>query len=276
MWNISDYEREAKAIATNFVESGGEATIDDQAVKIATQHGMNPDGVRTLVRLANVCTFEGLMAKAAETSADDRMIEYVTGDAEKVLDELHTVAKTASAAEVDTKSYRKEQDYHLDMAREAPAPLEKVAEAKPVAAIPVNVWDVKLRFQKARQKFAEDRSQAQTEWFLAMEKAANHLKAADSRVSFRTQFEKDALASLGEGIAPELRMLQTLTGAKEVVVLCGGEKIATVISQHVPLPEVVQGIERPILEAVKQAQTARQKARLCEAGCTWLDDNVPA
>ncbi len=279
MWTLPNYEEEAKHIAQTFVESDGQSSIDELVTKVAQDAQLNPDGVRTLVRLANVCVFEAKMAKSAQDKAEDRMIEFETGDAEQVLTQMHTTVKVASTGRIMDQGYNNAVDFFSDMA--VPKPLEKVAEAPNPEASEVPLTSRELvalqfRFQKVAQHLEESRKQSQTEWLLAMKKAAAYLKALDARVSSRIRLEKDATAVYGADIEPELRMLQQLTGASKGTPLYGGIKTATIINTYVPVTTIVQGKERPILEAVKEAREARKKSHLCDSGLKWVEQNVPS
>lgn len=275
MLTLADYEKQARIIATTFVASKGTSSINDQVTKIATDMQLNPDGVRTLVRLANVCTFEGLMTKAAADEAEDRMIEFETGDPEKVLAFLHDEVKIAHAQIREANHYNRDIDFYSDIP--SPVPSEKIASVatnQPPKNRRKSPAEIKLQFSKARNKLAEAKKQAQVEWFLCMEKAAAYLTSIDSRVTFRVGVEKVATAEYTDKIEPELRMLQRLTGEKNNVPLYGGEKTAEVIARHVPLPDSSQENRQPILDKIKQAQQYRGKARLCQGAIAWIDRNI--
>ena len=266
MWNLTDFENAAKKMAQAFVASDGGDTINDQAVKVASEAGLNPNEVATLVRLANVCVFEGMMAKAAETGAADRMIEFDTGDPDAVLAELHGSAKVASAQK-DGPRY----DQFLDYFTQVDAPVERVVEGQELSyqkeasaeeppALTPDEWEkIRVRTAQAMEKLSENVNQTRMEWLISMEKAAQSYRV--SGVS-RAEFEKDAAAIHGAVVEPELRMLRKLTGGEPYAELYGGEKLATVLATHVPHPDVV----RPILGAVKEAQEAREKMHKYEAG----------
>ena len=221
MWaSKTEYERAANDIAAQLVASKGTTTINDQATKIAEDAQLNPDGVRTLVRLANVAAFEHLFSKAGEDKSEDRMLVFDVGDPEQVLNRLHKDAGEALQVKEAAAQYNQYADFFGDVPAEPV--LEKVAEPQPVVPTPESTEDTgttqpgmaREQFRKAREKISQQRYQAQTEWYLALEKAAALVKATDSRVSFRTRFEKNAVVILGETIVPELRMVQKLTGEK--------------------------------------------------------------
>jgi hypothetical protein len=160
----------------------------------------------------------------------------------------------------------------------APA-LEKVAEPQPVVPTPESTEDtgttqpgmIREKFRRAASKLAESKRQAQTDWVLALEKAANLLRAQDSRVVYRTQFEKDAVAVLGEGAAAPLKVIQRLTGASEDTPLFGGMKLAEIADCHIALLSP----KTPILEAVKEAMDAADRSLEFTRGLRWIEENIP-
>lgn len=277
MWvSKNDYERAADGIAAELVKTQGAATINDQAAKIAEDAQLNPDGVRTLVRLANVAAFEHLFSKAAADKTEDRMLVFDVGDPEQVLNRLHQDAGEAVQVKEAAAHYDQLTDFFGDVPS-APL-LEKVAEPQPVVPTPESTKDtgttqpgmVREKVRRVREKISQLQTQAQTEWYLTLEKAAALLRATDSRVAFRTQFEKNAVATLGETIVPELRMIQMLTGEKDDSNLCGGIKIAAIVAKHIPLLP-----ETPILTVVKEANAVRLYANTLGEGLQWMDTNIP-
>ena len=60
MWQRNNYEDAAQKIGKEFAENRGNNTvsINQLATKIARDNNLNPEGIRTMVRLANVAVFE--------------------------------------------------------------------------------------------------------------------------------------------------------------------------------------------------------------------------
>jgi hypothetical protein len=276
MWIRKQYEDAAIKIGQAFVATGGKTSINDLSVKIAQDAGLNPDGIRTLVRLANVSAFEGLFGKRASEKAGDRMIEFEVGDPEAVITRLHSDAKETFAS-TKTAAYDSVTDYYSDVPKKV-IPLEKTASAVPGIELSTpkqqlpTVGELKLLFKRAEDKMREESKQAEIEWFTTMEKAARTLVSTDSSVESRTAFEKNAVAFLGSEIAPELLMLSTLTSKKDAPVrLCDGEKLASVISTHIAN---ISAAQKPIIDMVKRAQEIRGKLTRCNAARTWISENV--
>ena len=60
MWTRKQYEDAAQQIGNAHTASGGAQSINDLALKVAQDNGLNPEGIRTVVRLANVAVFENM------------------------------------------------------------------------------------------------------------------------------------------------------------------------------------------------------------------------
>jgi len=272
MWTRKEFEAAAQKIGEDFVALNGTESINDLSVKVAQAGGLSPEGIRTVVRLANVAAFEQTFEKSSQAGDADRMIEFAVGDPEVVISELHSTVKESQVLARATNGYCKTNDYFGDV--EYPKiPLEKsAAYIEPVVEekLPSKA-EVNLLFKRAEDKMKEAQHRAQHRWENSISKAASLLVAGDSRISARTAFEKDAASLLGEDIIPELRMLQTYTSPKgSDIVLFGGEKIATVIDTHIASSSKVQ---QPILDLLNVANTARKESHLKAAGLKWLEDN---
>ena len=127
MWTRKDYEREARSIAKTFAATKGEQSIHKLAAESARANNLNPEGIRTLVRLANVDAFNEEFSKM---SGDDRILDFATGDPEQVIAELQNEAETKVASVQSVLSgvpgYDRAVDYEIDPAPKL-EPLEKVA-----------------------------------------------------------------------------------------------------------------------------------------------------
>jgi hypothetical protein len=110
MWMREDYEKAADQIAKDFAAGNGSVSINQLSTKVATDAGLNPDGIRTLVRLTNTNAFQELFAKHA--GQPDRMFEFETGDPEIIIAGLYNAEKTASTPGVDLTGYDHLQDYY--------------------------------------------------------------------------------------------------------------------------------------------------------------------
>lgn len=272
MWTRKEFEAAAQKIGEDFVAFGGEKSINDLSVKVAKDGGLSPEGIRTVVRLANVTAFEQTFEKRSQSGSEDRMIEFQVGDPEVVISQLHTDVKEAQVMEKAASSYNRTDDYYGDV-EYAKEPLEKsAAYVAPTAEekLPSKA-EVHLLFKRAEDKMKEDQHRAQHRWENSMSKAASILVALDSRKSARTVFEKNAASLLGADIVPELNLLHKYTSPKgSDLVLFGGEKVGSVIDTHIAAPLKAQ---QPIIELLKVANAARKESHIKAAGLKWLSDN---
>lgn len=276
MWTRKEYEDAAQKIGEDFVAQGGTTSINDLSMKVAQDGGLNPEGIRTLVRLANVAAFEQNFEKRSRDGHGDRMVEFTVGDPEVVISQLHDGIKEAQVKAAAEAQYDRTADYFADVKYDKP-PLEKVAETRietgvEAAKTPtMSNAEIRLLFKKAEDKMKQELHRTQLRWENNICKAASILLANDSRVEARTELEKIAVSLCGEDILPELRLLQIITSPRRTEInLCGGEKIATVINTYVATPSKPQ---KAILKLLKEANIARKESHIKEAGLQWLAQN---
>jgi len=277
MWTRRQYEDAAAKIGKQFVESDGAESINDLSTKVAQEAGLNPDGIRTMVCLANVTAFEGIFEKKAKEKAADRMIEFDIGEPEVVINNLFKEAQDQHQEKV-AADYNRQLDYFSDIPKEK-EPLEKTASAVPGVEIEApkereySPHEVKYAFERAAKQMSEAAEQTKFRWLDLLEKTARCLVARDSSTAYRTQFEKNAVSLLGEEVAGELLVVRKLTSPTNTpAILFDGEKIASVVNSHIAnvVPE-----EKTIIDMVKAAHDARCEVERYEAGIQWIAANIP-
>lgn len=269
MWQRTDYENAAQKIAREFVENRGNNTvsINQLAMKVARDNNLNPEGIRTMVRIANLGVFEEIFHKHAGA---DKMFEFETGDAEVVINQLYQETKSAMDKTASIPGgYSRDADYYGDMA----APVQKVAEA-PIEETPsyISPHEVKARMLRAQEKLALEKQEHEFEWVDALEKAAKLLTVVAPPIPACVTFEKDAVSTLGDVVVPELTALREMTGRCTKHALLGGMPVSEVLDKHIanPLPET-----RPIIQMLKTAQEARIQMHVCKQGLDWITENMP-
>jgi hypothetical protein len=272
MWTRKEFEDAAQQIGKDFVASGGAQSINALSMKVAQEGGLNPDGIRTVVRLANVAAFEQAFEKRARDGSDDRMVDFTVGDPEVVISQLYSTMKEAQVQQDAARGYDRTTDYFGDLKYEKP-PLEKVAAAPEVVkeSPAYSNAEIYLLFKKAEDKMKQELHRAQLRWENNICKAASIMLANNSRVEARTELEKVAVSLCGEDILPELRLMHKITSPRGAEInLCGGEKIAAVIDTPVAVPSKPQ---QAILKLLKEANKARKDSHIKEAGLEWLEQN---
>lgn len=116
MWTRAEFDNAATQIGKDFAASEGQMRINDLATKVATENNLNPEGIQTLVRLANVVAFQELFTKRA--GSEDRMIEFEVGDPDLVISNIYSETKQAAVAQqkfASVSSYDRAMDYYGPM-----------------------------------------------------------------------------------------------------------------------------------------------------------------
>lgn len=269
MLNRKEFEDAAENIALKHTESKGATSINKLAEDMARSASLNPDGIRTMVRLANVSVFEKLFA--AKTG-EDKMVEYEPGDAEVVINSIFAAEKVACEAQFSPKdSYDRAQDYYGSL-----APAEKTANAsehfvgKNEDRGPTR-QGLKHVVRRAREKLAEEKVMAEHRWVSAMEKLAYNTRLFVQTPVERTRFEKLAVAALGEQVIPELMAWNRQAGRGIDAVLFGGEKLADVLDRFVTSPS---SNERAMLDFIEGAKHARVEIKNLTHGMDVLDQKL--
>lgn len=305
MWTRAEYESAANEIGRQFAESGGSARINDLATKIATDNHLNPEGIQTLVRLANVSAFQELFSKRA--GADDRMIEFEVGDPDLVISNMYNGVKQAAVFEQKTNSVRASS---YDRAMDWYSPLTKVAEDETPADLPgeedkseepeTNAEEAVLgkkvedpaitpeapivdkqamaRFniKRAQETIDEETRRLAHEWGLSLEKAAQTLRVSHGTPKFDVEkyaFFEDVICELGPSIIPEVRALNVMVGGDYVDSKLHSEKLAS-LHEHRVSSLVKTEATTQILDFVKEASRARQKREEYASALAWLNTKM--
>ena len=232
MQTRTDFEQAAQKIADQFVASKGADTINKIATDLAKTAGLNPDGVRNMVRMANVATFTKVFSAA---TGPDRMIEFEVGDPEVVINNLFSGAQESVKQASDT-SYDRAKDYFSDF----PKTLEKIAYDAPTAVIE-NEPKVSKRYlvhimKEAGETLKQEKAQLEYRWLDNMEKAAHILQlVCENKNSEVARCEREALAKLGQETLPELKILHFMTTKERDGFLYDQEKVASVVEHELAI-----------------------------------------
>ena len=266
-WNENDYVKRAEEIASQHAVS--KKSLNELCEKMARDENMNPNEIRTLVRLANVATFQELFKRKDD---GDKMVEFDTGDPEKVISNI------VSAAGQEPES----ANIHNDkLSSEIPDQMREVRQGFKFEAVPeVKVASddapvkpgrtdlVVLNLQKLAENFEVERLIAGRQWEEALDKLAHECRKipVHSRDTVLSLFEKDALATYGNDIMPEL--VYTFGLVRRDLAVPSAEKIAQLKERH-----VVEDTKYTRL--LKTAQEARQHFLKFESGLAWIKKNTP-
>lgn len=284
MWMRDDYEKAASIIAKEFAAGNGAVTINQLATKTAAEAGLNPDGIRTLVRLANVNAFNELFAKQA--GKEDRMFEFETGDPELVISSLHADAKVAhdtnSPVALDnydmlsdyfggfsTKTAEDMSNLEEDEEDEDEETDEKACDEECKSAV-LNKSEVTMLYNRAKDKVSEEKKASEIRWGLALEKAACVLREVAGRdVRFnKTAFYRDLVAASNGECLDDVKGLHAFLTREEDADVLGGMKVAEVIDTVSPN---LKGQTTEILGYLEEAREARYNWNKCASAERFLN-----
>jgi hypothetical protein len=298
MWTRAEYDTAAEQIGRDFAASGGQSRINDLATKVATENNLNPEGIQTLVRLANVAAFQELFTKRA--GSNDRMIEFEVGDPDLVVSNLYSGVKQAAVAQqkyASVSSYDRAMDYYGAMTvKVAEDETDETEELEDDKATPVSETETvlgkkvdapdatpeaalldkramaKFNVKRAQEAIDAESRRLMHEWGMALEKAAQSVRVVFGKPTFDKQaFYADVVADLGVNVIPELKAVNMLNGGD--VDEINSEKMASAPEHRVStLSQTKETAD--ILALVKQASAARQKREGYTASLTWLNEKI--
>jgi len=264
-WNESEYIKYAQELAEQHLVS--KKSLNELSEKFATENKLNPEEIRTLVRLANVATFQELFKKK---DGGDKMIEFDTGDPEAVIRNMVSSAseppQTANinndklAGEVPDMMREKRLGKKFDPVPEA----EKVAE---YSEKPAREDIVVMNLRKLASEFTIAKISAGAQWEEKLASLAKVFKRAPGYGPKFVDFEKCAWAELGADASPEMAFLYEELRVKHTRPAL--EKVAF-------LQERLVVEETPELKLLKEAHDARQTYEKMTGALAWVDKNMPA
>lgn len=277
MWMRDDYEKAASVIAKEFAAGNGAVTINQLSTKMAADAGLNPDGIRTLVRLTNVNAFNELFAKQA--GKEDRMFEFETGDPELVISSLHSDAKVAHAenSPVALDNYDMLADYFGGFSTKTAEDMSNLEDEEDEESCdeeckePVlNKSEVTMLYNRAKDKVSEEKKASEIRWGLALEKAACVIREVAGRdVRFnKTAFYRDLVAASNGTVLDDVRGLHAFLTQEENADVLGGMKVAEVVDTISPS---LKGQTAEILGYLEEAREARYNWDKCASAERFLN-----
>ena len=264
-WNESEYIKHAQGLAEQHLVT--KKSLNELTEKFAQENKLNPEEIRTLVRLANVATFQEIFKKK---DGGDKMVEFDTGDPEAVIRKMVASAneppQTANisndklAGEVPDMMREKRLGKKFDPVPEA----EKVAEYSEKAARPDIVV---MNLRKLAGEFTLARISAGAKWEEKLGSLAKVFKRAPGYGPKFRDFEKQAWADLGSEAAPEMAVLYE--ELKVPGLQMTSEKLA-----HLQDRLIVDNT--PEIKLLREAHEARQTYQKMAGALEWVDKNMPA
>ncbi len=266
-WNESEFVARAGRIAHDHAVN--KKSLNDLSEKVARDENLQPDEIRTLVRLANVATFQELFKRKDD---GDKMVEFEAGDPEAVIHRIVDSAqnepqsanvhndKLASAWSVPDFMVETRLGHKFDLPEET-----KIASDETERPVRKDLTILALR--KLAEEFEVEKISAGQRWEELTNKLAAEFRKAPGYGPNFHEFEKDALADFGMNAWPEL--------------VCVRDAL------HLPMDpphwSKVAELEKhrvssdtPASKLLEQAKFARHDHERFTMGLTWISDNMPS
>lgn len=265
LMNRSQYEQAAKDIADTFVLNPTENSINNISVKVAESHNLNPEQIRTVVRLANVEVFQRLFEKKAD---GDKMIEFTTGDPEAVINDLYKNVQSKLGV-AKTAEYNMARDFYGDFS-ETESTKEANAPKEETEVLRINPQELKFNLKEAAEKLEIEKCAAEFKWKENIEKAVTIFKQSHGNniVSEYGDFEKNAIAIEGEDFIPEILIFQGMVKNKAETELAYREKIASLADQV----GIIKDENKLTMDFLKTAQASRHEYLQCNRGQELINE----
>lgn len=263
-WTEDDYVKRAAEIADHSFVS--KKPLNDVCVKAAQDDALNPEEIRTLVRLSNVAMFQRIFKQKASTGAPDRHVDFDVGDPEAVIQRLHAETPPQSAnimndklaGEIPDMMAAKRRGFELDetvtkvASDDAPRPMKRDV------AIPM--------LRKLAEEFDTRRLSAGYRWEAKMDAVRGAFNKAPGYGPDIVAFEKDAFAELGDDVMPEMGALLASLGRASSIREGAREKLSEF--------HLVEATFTKQLALLKEACDARADYEACVAGEQWALDGL--
>lgn len=272
-WNEGEFVERAGRIARDHAVT--KKPLNDLSEKVARDENLQPDEIRTLVRLANVATFQELFKNKDASNGGDKMIEFESGDPEAVIHRIVDSAQNAPQTANITNDKLASWDAPDQMVEkrfghkfDVPGQEKTAAEMDAgYAERPMRKDLAVLALQKLASEFEIERLAAGARWEFMLTKLAEEFKKAPGYGPVYMSFEKDAFAEHGMDCWPEL------VGLREALRLPlmepSLEKISELQTRHVT-------DDTRQLKLLKQALETRADYEKFQAGQKWVAENMPA
>lgn len=264
-WNENEYVSRAGEIAKQYAVS--RKPLNDLAEKVAKENNLNPDEIRTLVRLANVSVFQELFKQKEGTS--DRMVEFETGDPEAVIRRLvDTAGAQQQSANINNDKLASEvPDQMRDKRRgfKDDPYVEKVASDAPEKAPRQDIVAMNLR--KLAEEFEIQQIIEARKWEEKVAELSLTFKRVGGYGPKFEAFEKDAYAEHGMDVLPELTLIRS--NCRLPAPAPDSEKVAMLVERHTTE-------ETRELRLLKEAMECRTNYQKVKNGLAWIEKNMPA
>lgn len=272
-WNETEFVERAGRIARDYAVS--KKPINDLSEKVARDENLQPDEIRTLVRLANVATFQELFRSKDASNGGDKMIEFESGDPEAVIHRIVDSAqsepqsanihndKMSSAWEITDQMVETRYGHKFDVHGTEKTAAEMDAS---YAERPMRKDLAVLALRKLADEFTVEKQSSGAQWEQALVKLAAEFRKAPGYGPDYVAFEKDAFSEHGMASWPELVCMRE--ALRLPVIEPSATKVAELQERHVT-EDTAQ------LRSLKTAMDLRADYERFSAGLQWVDTNMP-
>lgn len=272
-WNEGEFVERASRIARDHAVT--KKPLNDLSEKVARDENLQPDEIRTLVRLANVATFQELFKSKDTSNGGDKMIEFESGDPEavinRIVDSAQNQPQTANIENDKLASWDvPDQMTEKRFGRQFDEPAQEKTAAEMDAtysARPMRKDLAVLALRKLGSEFEVEVIAAGRRWEDTMAKLAADFRKAPGYGPVYATFEKDAFAEHGMDAWPEIVCLRHDLHLPPIQP--SSAKIAELQTRH-----VTDDTEQ--LRLLKQACEMRAEHAKFKAGLLWVRENMPA
>lgn len=269
-WNETEFIQHAQGIAAQHVVS--KKSLNELSQKFAADHALNPDEIRTLVRLANVATFQELFKRKDD---GDKMVEFDTGDPEAVIrnlvregagpKETANIMNDKLAADVSPELPDLMREVRFGRKFDEPAEEKVAAEtAEPPARTDVVI----MSLRKLEAEYTNEKIAAGQHWESTLDTLTASFKRAPGYGPDFKNFVKTAWAAYEDDLAPELAYLSDALRHDPYADLAPLAKLASA-RDHVLVES------SPQLELLQQAVASRKRYEKMASALEWVAKNMP-
>lgn len=235
-----EFLAEGRALAQAYVEGSdiGGNTPDTLVEKCAREKGLNAEQIRRLGRATNVALFSVKYAAAAGQT--DRRVEFPTVDPEAVI--------TALQAKEPEGPVKLAADAYPSFVDPNAAPvIEKVAEAQLPELTAREIWRERDNVWRLQRELPSEVGAIQEKWASCIGGIIPSCRRVDHD---HLEFEKNAVAVLGEHVVPELNAVRARLKMPA---------LTESLDKYAAAREFLVGEDNALTERLKTAMDLRQQ-----------------
>jgi len=263
-WDEGQFVEQAQRIAKRHTTT--KESINNLAEKVARDTNLNPDEIRTLVRLSNVAAFQEIFR---QKTGGDKMVEFVTGDPETVIRSMVSPDAPAPANVMNDKLASYDVPDQMRAKRFGVAEVteqtkEASSDEEPTEKPPRRDMVI-LNLRKIAEELTVEKFAAGQRWETTLDGLTTKLKRPAGYGVTVDALTKDAAATFGSDANHELAYLYE--NLRRPVRFLSDEKTAE-------LQERWAASESDELNILKTAVEARKQFVELSEGLKWVESRL--